>query len=107
MFKSANTVGALPVVDEYPSWLPVDFAGKSIVEVVLNATKPATAVYHIVNPNRSVHWKDILGGLEASGVSFERVDKNEWVERLAKSDEDGKKNPTIKLLVSSFPGWRL
>ncbi|SJK99598.1 related to LYS2  len=98
MFKSANTVGALPVVDENPSWLPVDFAGKSIVEVVLNVTKPATAVYHIVNPNTSAHWKDILGGLEASGVSFERVDKNEWVERLAKSDGDGKKNPTIKLL---------
>ncbi len=53
MFKSANTVGALPVVDEYPSWLPVDFAGKSIVEVVLNTTKPATVVYHIVNPNTS------------------------------------------------------
>ncbi|SJK99612.1 related to LYS2  len=98
MFKSANTIGALPVVDENPSWLPVDFAGKSIVEVVLNATKPATAVYHIVNPNTSAHWKDILGGLEASGVSFERLDKNKWVERLAKSDEDGRKNPTIKLL---------
>ncbi|KAG7444789.1 L-aminoadipate-semialdehyde dehydrogenase [Guyanagaster necrorhizus] len=98
MFKSANTVGALPVVDEHPSWLPVDFAGKSIAEVVLSTTKPATAVYHIVNPNTSAHWKDILAGLEASGVSFERVDKNEWVERLAKSDADGKKNPVIKLL---------
>ncbi|KAK0470220.1 L-aminoadipate-semialdehyde dehydrogenase [Desarmillaria tabescens] len=98
MFRSANTVGAIPEVDENPSWLPVDFAGKSITEVVLNATKPAMAVYHIVNPNMSAHWKDILDGLEASGVNFERVDKNEWVERLAKSDEDGKKNPTIKLL---------
>ncbi|KAK0493925.1 L-aminoadipate-semialdehyde dehydrogenase [Armillaria luteobubalina] len=98
MFKSADTIGALPLVDENPSWLPVDFAGKSILEVVLNTTKPAMAVYHIVNPNRSAHWKNILGGLEASGMSFERVDKNDWVERLAKSDEDGKTNPTIKLL---------
>ncbi|KAK0470229.1 L-aminoadipate-semialdehyde dehydrogenase [Desarmillaria tabescens] len=98
MFRSANTVGALPEIDENPSWLPVDFAGKSIAEIVLNAMKPATAVYHIVNPNISAHWKDILDGLEASGMSFERVDEGEWVERLAKSDEDGKKNPTIKLL---------
>ncbi len=74
---------------------------------MLNATKPTSAVYHIVNPNMSAHWKDVHGGLEASGVSFKCVDKNEWVERLEKSDEDGKRNPTIKLLVSSFPGSRL
>ncbi|KAK0193418.1 L-aminoadipate-semialdehyde dehydrogenase [Armillaria mellea] len=98
MFRSADTVGALPVVDENPSWLPVDFAGRGVVEVVLSARKPATGVYHIVNPNTSAHWRDILGGLETSGVSFERVEKNEWVERLAKSDEDGKRNPTIRLL---------
>ncbi|PBK83409.1 hypothetical protein ARMGADRAFT_1038000 [Armillaria gallica] len=78
-------------------------AGKSIVGVMLNMMKLTSAVYHIVNPNMSMHWKDILGGLKASGVlvSFECADKNEWVERLVKSDEDGKRNLTIRLLVSN------
>ncbi|KAJ7743089.1 L-aminoadipate-semialdehyde dehydrogenase [Mycena metata] len=99
MFKAANTFGALPSTDEHPSWLPVDYAGKGIVEVVL-APHPANSaiVYHIVNPNVSASWDDILAALQTAGLKFETVDRTEWVERLAKSDPDGVKNPTVKLL---------
>jgi hypothetical protein len=84
--------------------LPVDYAGKGIAEVVL-ASHPAKSaiVYHIVNPNVSASWDDILAGLRTAGLEFETVDRTQWVERLSKSDPDGQKNPTIKLLVSSFP----
>ncbi|KAK0432248.1 hypothetical protein EV421DRAFT_2040769 [Armillaria borealis] len=61
--------------------LLTDFAGKTIVEVVLNLKNPATVVYHIVNPNTKAHWKGTLVGLV-------------W----SKSDEDGKKKSAIKLL---------
>ncbi|KAJ7746849.1 L-aminoadipate-semialdehyde dehydrogenase [Mycena maculata] len=99
MFKGANTFGALPATDEHPSWLPVDYAGKGIAEVVL-APHPAKSavVYHIVNPNVSSSWDDILSALRTAGLEFETVDRTEWVARLAKSDSDGEKNPTIKLL---------
>lgn len=118
MFKSANTIGALPTLvdvntsielsnhvslrssSQSPSWLPVDFAGRGIVEVLLNPSASKSAVYHIVNPNTSASWDDILNGLEYAGLKFERLEPMEWVERLAQSDQDGVRNPTIKLLVS-------
>lgn len=59
-------------------------------------------VYHIVNPNISASWDDILAALKVAGLEFETVNRTEWVQRLARSDSDGAKNPTIKLLVSSF-----
>ncbi|KAJ7132141.1 L-aminoadipate-semialdehyde dehydrogenase [Mycena epipterygia] len=99
MFKGANTFGALPTIDEHPSWLPVDYAGKGIAEVVLSAHAAKSAVvYHIVNPNVTASWDDMITGLKSAGLKFETVDRTAWVERLAKSDPDGVKNPTIKLL---------
>ncbi|KAJ7257959.1 L-aminoadipate-semialdehyde dehydrogenase [Mycena haematopus] len=99
MFKSANIFGALPTIDEHPSWLPVDYAAKGIVEVVLSSYPPKSAVvYHIVNPNVSASWDDILTALAGAGLNFETVDRTEWLNRLANSDQDGAKNPTIKLL---------
>jgi hypothetical protein len=41
----------------------------------------------------------MLAGLRAAGLTFEAVDRSEWVARLAKSDPDGVRNPAIKLLV--------
>lgn len=99
MFKGANIVGALPLVDEHPSWLPVDYAGSAIVEVVLRPTPPKSVVYHIVNPDVSASWSDILSGLQAAGLEFEIVDRTEWLERLAASNKDPQTNPVIKLLV--------
>ncbi|KAJ7113690.1 L-aminoadipate-semialdehyde dehydrogenase [Mycena crocata] len=98
MFKGANTVGALPTVDEHPSWLPVDYAGQGIAEVVLSHPAKSAVVYHIVNPNITASWDDILAGLRSAGLKFKTVERTQWVERLAKSDSDGVKNPVIKLL---------
>ncbi|KAK7454620.1 hypothetical protein VKT23_011373 [Stygiomarasmius scandens] len=103
MFKSTNTVGALPLIDENPSWLPVDHAGSAIAEIVTREQPLSKSeVYHIVNPNVSVGWSEILDGLEAAGLCFDRVDIQTWLERLVKSDQDGERNPSIKLL----PFWR-
>lgn len=61
---------------------------------------PKSAVYHIVNPDTSASWADILDVLESAGLKFRRIDPKDWVEQLASSDQDGTRNPTIKLLVS-------
>ena len=104
MFKSANTIGALPLLEERLSWLPVDEAGRSISEIVMSSlTLPEhstldTSVFHIVNP-RLADWSDILDGLRQGGLAFETVERRNWLERLAKSDPDVLKNPTYKLLV--------
>ncbi|KAK7060800.1 hypothetical protein VNI00_000533 [Paramarasmius palmivorus] len=103
LFKSANTVGALPVLDEHPQWLPVDYAGRGIAEIILQDSP--RQVYHIVNPNTSASWNDILDGLESAGLKFERVDRKEWVERLASSNQDPEQNPTIKLLGFFRTRW--
>ncbi|CAK5267785.1 unnamed protein product [Mycena citricolor] len=97
MFKGAQSFGALPMVDEHPSWLPVDYAGKSITEIVLSAPHTAT-VYHIVNPDTSTSWNDMLAFLKSAGLNFDATDRGVWLERLAASDADGEKNPVIKLL---------
>lgn len=62
---------------------------------------PKAAVYHIVNPNVSGGWDTIIAGLKKAGMTFDVVSRSEWLDRLAKSDPDGERNPAIKLLVSN------
>ena len=99
MFKSVHRIGALPVLDEKPSWLPVDQAAKAIAEITLapSSSDRAGKVYHILNPHLA-GWRDILDGLKQGGLKFDEVDRKEWVRRLAESTPDLDQNPTYKLL---------
>lgn len=109
MFRSVDSIKALPLLDEKPSWLPVNLAASAIVEVVLatcgdasqsgTGTGPGHAqVYHVLNP-RVGSWQHVLDGLKLGGLDFETLDRREWVRKLAESDGDVAKNPTYKLLV--------
>lgn len=108
MFKGANTVGYLPLTNEHPSWLPVDYAGRAIAEISLHPTTgtsdpegwPASngAVYHVVNPDTSVDWNALLDGLQRAGLEFGVVDVQTWLGKLRTSDSDPARNPIIKLL---------
>ncbi|TYJ58239.1 hypothetical protein B9479_001064 [Cryptococcus floricola] len=101
MFKSVNELHALPMISEAPSWLPVDQAASTIIEIVSSTTlasKPSSAsVYHIVNPHLS-SWSDVLAGLAAGGLEFDTVPQTEWVARLSQSNPDVAVNPAYKLL---------
>jgi hypothetical protein len=103
MFRTANVVGALPFLEEKPSWLPVDHAGSAIAEIAVTTASPSSpiksAVYHVLNPHIG-KWSDILEGLKAGGLKFEVIERTEWLERLAKSNPDVAINPSYKLLVS-------
>ncbi|WVQ83357.1 hypothetical protein IAT38_005496 [Cryptococcus sp. DSM 104549] len=101
MFKSANAINALPMLEEKPSWLPVNQAAATITEVVTFASQTFTpssaSVYHVLNSHLA-SWSDILAGLTAGGLQFETVSRAEWLDRLAKSNPDVTVNPTYKLL---------
>lgn len=103
MFRSALTTGTLPDLDERPSWLPVDACAKAIVDLSCvgdEAGSDDSLVYHLVNPC-CFSWKhDLLPALQKSSAlpEFEVVSPQEWLQRLANSDQDPERNPSIKLL---------
>ncbi|KAJ5797836.1 uncharacterized protein N7503_007132 [Penicillium pulvis] len=103
MFRSALTTGALPELNERPTWLPVDQCAQAITEIALDASSlpsESDLVYHLVNPH-AFSWKDdLLPALkQGSGLpQFEVVSPQEWLQRLINSDQDPEINPSIKLL---------
>ncbi|KAI1088447.1 L-aminoadipate-semialdehyde dehydrogenase [Rostrohypoxylon terebratum] len=105
MIQSATTIGALPILDETPSWLPVDKCAAAILElaglsrITKNNTPDNTEeVYHVLNPSLFSWSNDLLPALRAAGLKFEAVPQREWVRRLRDSEQDPQKNPPIKLL---------
>ena len=107
IIRSATTIGALPELEETPSWLPSDIVAKSILEVAGLASSESSSicnsddrsiVYHVQN-SRTFHWtKDLLPALRAAGLSFRNVPQRKWVQLLRDSNSDPVQNPTIKLL---------
>jgi carbohydrate kinase (thermoresistant glucokinase family) len=97
MIQSAMTVGALPKLQETPSWLPVDTVAQAVVEISLSDAEGGV-VANVTNP-RSFRWtEDLLPALKAAGLEFDEVEPREWVRRLRASDPDPKANPPIKLV---------
>ncbi|TVY83631.1 Non-canonical non-ribosomal peptide synthetase FUB8 [Lachnellula suecica] len=105
MIQSAVTMGALPALDETPSWLPVDIVARTVIDLTgINSTEPSpelhdpSLVYQLQNP-KAFHWTaDLLPALRDAGLEFEILGQREWVQRLRDSDPDPTTNPTKKLL---------
>jgi thioester reductase-like protein len=103
MFRSALTTNALPELDERVSWLPVDQCGQVVADIATNATSASLdvdLVYHLVNPHM-FSWKhDLLPALKRGSAlpEFDIVPPQKWLERLANSDQNPEKNPSIKLI---------
>jgi thioester reductase-like protein len=105
LIQTAITLGCLPSLDEEMSWLPVDTAASIILDLALPHTSTSPAqnpelVYHVLNPHRFNWTRDMLPALSASGIKFDTVPTEEWMEKLRSSDPDPSRNPPIKLL-----GW--
>ncbi|KAL4941645.1 hypothetical protein BDV06DRAFT_235965 [Aspergillus oleicola] len=111
MFQTAQTLKALPALDETPSWLPVDIVAHAVLDLAgLNDTSVSGSatlrqfshdphtVYHVQNA-RTFKWtEELLPALKKAGLDFEILPKREWVQRLREGEQDPKKNPAIKLL---------
>ena len=94
--QTAITIKALPQLDEWHYWLPVDQVAKTIVEIT--QSNAPSGVANIVNPN-AFHWtKDLLPYLHAAGLEFSELKPQEWIQRLRLSNPDPVANPRVKLL---------
>jgi thioester reductase-like protein len=101
MLQCAKTIGALPALDEFPLWLPVDTVAGTIIDITFSSA--AGDVFNIVSPH-PFHWtRDLLPYLRAAGLEFEELDQRAWVDRLRASNPDPAVNPPIKL-VEFFAG---
>jgi thioester reductase-like protein len=107
MVRSALTTGALPSLDEQPSWLPVDLCAKAIAQISLSPAadaalveQDADLVYHILNPQTFSFKRDLLPALQSCGKlpPFEIVSVHQWLKRLESSEQDVEKNPSMKLV---------
>jgi len=95
MMQSAVTIGALPKLQESPSWTPVDIIAKAVTEISLS---DAGSIVANVTNARTFSWSsDLLPALRQAGLEFEVVEPKEWVERLRASNQDAVSNPPIKL----------
>lgn len=102
MIQSALTVGALPKLEETPSWLPVDVIAQAVADISLSDAR-GSIFTNVTNP-KYFHWtKDLLPALRAAGLEFEEVKPKEWIRRLRASNPDPEANPPIKL-VDFFAG---
>lgn len=96
MMQSAVTIGALPRLQESPSWTPVDVVAKAISEIALSDA--GSVIANVTNP-KTFDWnKDLLPALRGAGLEFEDVEPKEWVRRLKQSNADPVVNPPIKLV---------
>ncbi|GLB11781.1 putative NRPS-like protein biosynthetic cluster [Aspergillus tubingensis] len=96
MFQTAETIHALPQLDDLLSWTPVDVVATSVIDLTMASR--AGEVVNLTNPLLS-HWtRDLLPLLRQAGLEFEELPRREWLQRLRESNQDPNVNPPIKLL---------
>ncbi|CUS09998.1 unnamed protein product [Tuber aestivum] len=100
--RSTKTLGALPapVNDEVMSWVPVDVAAGTIIDIscLPPIAQKEAPVFHVSHPKLLSWNNDFLPALRAAGLEFESVKPTEWVRRLKAVAQDADVNPEIKLL---------
>lgn len=116
MIRSALTLGVLPDLHETCSWLPVDTAAVTILELSKTCAAPnsyggnATAssstadhvddsIFNLCNPSE-FSWSSLLKILRDTGFQFETVTVEDWLARLRDSETRGEElvNPAVKLI---------
>jgi carbohydrate kinase (thermoresistant glucokinase family) len=95
MIQTALTVGALPRLQETPSWLPVDTVAQAVIDISFSQAE--SVFTNLTNPNHFSWTDDLLPALRCAGLEFEEVTPKEWVKLLRNSNQDPVANPPIKL----------
>ncbi|KAI1335918.1 hypothetical protein F5Y15DRAFT_396198 [Xylariaceae sp. FL0016] len=84
LLKAAQTLSAFPRLEGTLSWLPIDRAAKSLVEIGLtpNPVAPETVV-HLENPVRQ-RWQDFTAiAVRELGIEGPLVEFDQWLEQAA------------------------
>lgn len=114
LLSSAKATGVLPdLKGEVLNWLPVDVAARAFLElaftnphsqtpVATHNNGPNIPVHHVLNPNMTVQWSDLLSWLAPHSQSplFTVVSVEEWLRRLSalQDVEATKHHPALRLL---------
>lgn len=137
MLSSARVSGCLPnLPGEILSWLPVDIAAQSVLEIATSPPDPPepprapgqrysqsrsqhlhkTPVYHVVNPHQEPEWRDMLewicggdgGGGQIGGAEVSVVPAPEWIDRLERALEtrDHPARALLHLWKAAYGGRR-
>lgn len=98
MLSTVDVLGCLPQLEEPLSWLPLDTAGKAVVEITFqnidNGRQPY--VYHLVNGSSETRWSDLLAwSVETRKESFNIVSPVTWLDKL---ENHPTKHPAKNLL---------
>ncbi|KAK1243101.1 hypothetical protein MKX07_003729 [Trichoderma sp. CBMAI-0711] len=96
MLQTAITIGALPKLQETPSWLPVDVVADAVTDISLSGA--ASVFANVTNPQVFSWTGDLLPALRKCGLVFDEVEPKEWTKRLRASNPDPIANPPIKLV---------
>ncbi|EJT96904.1 acetyl-CoA synthetase-like protein [Dacryopinax primogenitus] len=100
--KTAERLGVLPALPGHVSWVPIDKAAQSILDVLHSSTfgqKAECQCLHLGHPN-PIEWDHIMKPI-ADKLCARLVPFAEWFSQLAAAAEDStqvKHNPAIKLL---------
>ncbi|KAI8068478.1 hypothetical protein BC940DRAFT_272996 [Gongronella butleri] len=104
----AGIMHKMPDLDLIIDWLPVDYAARSINDVMLaqwhqaiirpptppnSGEKHFAGPFHIVNPHMTT-WRAILATLRDCGLEFDTVPMPEWIDALAHDET----NPAYRLM---------
>jgi thioester reductase-like protein len=75
IMQSALTVGALPKLQESPSWTPVDVSARAVSEIALSEADSIVA--NVTNAKTFSWTNDLLPALREAGLQFEEVEPKE------------------------------
>lgn len=96
IMQTAVTIGALPRLQETPSWLPVDVVADVVIEISLSGA--GSIFSNVTNPHVFSWNDDLLPALRRCGLVFDEAEPKEWIKRLRASNPDPVANPPIKLV---------
>lgn len=86
MLSAGQQLKALPRLDGKLDWLAVDLAAKAVLEVAdtmnANEEREVAPVYHILNPDRTRTWSDLLQWTQKIDPSLTTLSPKDWIARL-------------------------
>lgn len=106
MISTVDITNCLPVLEnESLSWLPVDTAAKAVLQIahapladVIVSKDADIPVFHILNPDTSTKWTDLLRWMQNLRPGFEILTPHDWIEKLENLEEKEAEHPARKLI---------